>query len=159
MLWVLVTLTLTFFIASCESPRSGINFIVPVHTLKRLGFNDGDLNFRLSPDSSCKHEFSNHNYTVMFGNEGNWNGIRVWTQHATLYLTRRDARRIQDEVHYSIRFKEKWDAAWKGNYNLPLAYKSFICNKENKSAMWECFVCDICRDKREDIYNHLSKYK
>ena len=148
-------------LASCSPPRSGIKFVVPVHTLERLGFNEGDLFFMLSEDSSCQQEFSNHNYTAMFGqHEGNWDDVRVWTQHVTLYLTRKEARQIQNEVHLCIRFKEEWEPAWKGSYDLPIAYKSFFCNKENNASVWECLACQQCAgDKREKIHEHLAKYR
>jgi hypothetical protein len=155
---ILLILTLIVTITSCSPPRSGIKFVVPVHTLERLGFNEGDLYPMLSADSSCKHEFSNHNYTVMFGHEGNYGDARVWSQHVTLYLTRQEARQIEDEVHLCILFKEKREPAWKGNYNLPIAYKSFFCNKENRSSKWECIGCETCGDKREDIDILLRKY-
>lgn len=148
-------------LASCSPPRSGIKFVVPVHTLERLGYNEGDLFFMLSDDSNCKQEFTEHNYTVMFGqHEGNWQDVRVWTQHVTLYLTHKDARQIEEEVYLCIQFKGKWEPAWKGSYNLPIAAKSFFCNKENHSSMWECFACEQCfGDNRAKIYEHISMYK
>ena len=112
----------------------------------------------LSADSSCKREFSNHNYTVMFGNEGNWGDIKVWNQHVTLYLARQEARQIEDEVYLCIQFKEQWEPAWKGNYNLPIAHKNFFCNKDNNSSKWECIGCEIRRNERKDIDSLIRKY-
>ncbi len=158
---IVVVSLVVCILASCSPPRSGINFVVPVHTLERLGFNEGDLFFMLSRDDSCEQEFSDHNYTVMFGkHEGDWEDVRVWTQHVTLYLTREEARQIEEEVHLCIRFKDEWEPAWKGNYTLPIAYKSFFCNKEDSSSKWECFACQQCYgDTKQEIYEQLSKYR
>ena len=158
---VLSIFLIVVVLASCDPPRTGINFTVPVHTLERLGFNEGDLFIMLSEDSSCEHEFSQHNYTVMFGkHEGDWRDVRVWSRHVSLYLTREDARQIENEVYLCIRFKGKWEPAWKGSYKLPIAYKSFYCNKKYYSSRWECFACEICRgEDKEKIYEHLVRYR
>ena len=140
---ILLALTLIVIITSCGPPRSGIQFIVPIKTLEKLGFKD---------------EFSIHNYTAMFGNERHWGKVEVWSQHATLYLTREEAQRIKDEVYLCIQFKEKWEPAWKGSYNLPIAYKSFFCNKANNSSKWECSGYETYHDKKQEIYKLLTKY-
>jgi hypothetical protein len=57
---------------------------MPSHALERLGFNDGDLLFMLSDDSSCKHQFSEHNYTVMFDHEAVWRDIKSVESHMLL---------------------------------------------------------------------------
>ena len=139
-------------------PVSGALLLIPIHTLERLGFHEGDLHFMLSADNSCKHKFSNHNYTVMSGNEGNWGGVRVWNQHVTLYLSWQDALQIENEIHLCIKFKDKWESAWKGNYKLPTPYKSFFCNKENNLSKWECSGYEVYYDKKQEIYKLLTKY-
>jgi len=147
-------------------PRSGILLLVPVSTLEKFGIDvqnldSHDLFFRLSRKQSCNSEFSNHNYTVMFNqNVGNWQDVRVWTQHVTLYLTWQESWEIEDKVHLCIRLKGKWESAWEGRYELPIAYKSFFCNKESVSSKWECLGYENYQDKnkKEEIYNLLTKY-
>jgi len=134
-------ITYNFF----NPPRSAMELSVPIHTLKRLGFNEGDLSFMLSDDSSCNNKFSknNHNYTVMFGD---WRNRSVLKKHVTLYLTWQDILQITDEIHLCIRFKEKWEAVWKGKFslkgtlNLYMTHMRFFCNKKNSSSKWECKV-------------------
>ena len=148
-------------------PRPRMILFVPVHTLERLGFNDGDLSFRLSDNNSCKNRFGKHNYTAMFGHEGNWKDVRVWSQHVTLYLTWQEIWQITDEIHLCIWFKDEWEPVWKGKFSLKgtwdlyVAHKDFFCNRSNLSSKWECssFEPYLDKGKKEKIYNLLKKYK
>jgi len=145
-------------------PRSAMVLYVPVSTLDRLGIKDNEIKFMLSPDNSCKHELSDHNYTVMFGNVGNWGDIKVWAQHVTLYLTWRDIWKITDKTFLCIQSKGSWEAAWegsfslKGSFNLYVTHMFYFCNKNSNSSKWECNGYDSNHDKKEEIYKLLTKY-
>ena len=145
-------------------PRSRMTLLVPVHTLERLGFNEGDLSFMLSDNSGCEQRYSKHNFTVMSGNEGNWNDVPVWSQHVTLYLTWQEIWQITDEIQLCIRFKNQWESVWNGEFSLKatwdlyVAQKSFICNRKDLSSKWECSSYEITYDKREEIYKLQTKY-
>ena len=145
-------------------PRTLMKLIVPSHALERLRSNDGDLFFMLSADNSCEHEFSNHNYTVMFGREGKWRDVRVRTKHVTLYPTWQEIWQMKDKIHLCIRFKNQWTPVWKGRFslkgtlNLYVAHMNFFCNKKDISSEWECNSYEIYHDKKDEIYRLLKKY-
>ena len=151
-------------------PRPKMMLSLPVHTLERLGYNDGDLSLMLSDSDSCENEFSEHNYAVMFDHEANWKDerkdVRLWQQYVTLYPTWPEIFQITEEINLCIRFKNEWEVVWKGSFSLKgtldlyVAYNRFFCNRNNLSSKWECnnYEPYIDEDNKEEIYQLLTKY-
>lgn len=142
-------------------PRSAMELSVPVHTLKKLRFNDDDLSFMLSDNSSCNNHVGDHNYVVVFGNRMD---RKIWNQPVALYLTWQEIFQITDQVYLCIQFKNEMEPVWKGKFNLMgmfnlyIMHKSFFCNKKNSFSKWECNGYESHQINNDDVSKLLMKY-
>lgn len=107
-------------------PRSAISLSVPVQTLKRLGFNNGDLPFKLSGNISCNNTVGSQNFVMMFGNRME---REIWNQNVILYLAWKDILQITEEVYLCLPFKGKLEPVWTGRFNLLGTFNLYIMHK------------------------------